>query len=158
MLKIQGNKKEQIDFVPLKKGDLLYHEGPLLSHFVDSSNQERNLFYRWVDGDKFVTRWLIFDVSRTDLLRFFNREYTLRGLIEKNDSVYIIDLNAELRPKQIFIVGRKDIPDAYLPAELSYFQTEHFEDYALALKAQIEVYQHRLPMSNTLNDPEVNFV
>ena len=38
MKKIKGTIIKHLGFEPIKQGDFIYHEGPLLSHFVDKNN------------------------------------------------------------------------------------------------------------------------
>ena len=40
---IKGIKLEKLGFTPVKQGDILYHDGPLISHFIDSVN--KNIHY-----------------------------------------------------------------------------------------------------------------
>lgn len=45
------------------QGDLLYHEGPLLSHYINKDNPNEHYFYKWTDCDDVCNRWLIFRIS-----------------------------------------------------------------------------------------------
>ena len=49
----------------IKVADLIYYDGPLLSHYV--SNKGENYLFYWVDVDNEYNRWV---VIRTDI--FFN--------------------------------------------------------------------------------------
>ena len=71
MKKLKGVKIEKLDFVPVKQGDLLYHEGPLLSVFKDELT-DAFYFYKWSDCDEIAHRWLVFKVSTPHLSAFLD--------------------------------------------------------------------------------------
>ncbi len=41
-----------LGFQPVKQGDLLYQEGPLLSHFTAKESIHEHYLYSWVDDDE----------------------------------------------------------------------------------------------------------
>ena len=51
MKRLTGIKINKLDFVPKKQGDLLSHEGPLLSVFKDHFSDNFYL-YKWSDCDE----------------------------------------------------------------------------------------------------------
>jgi hypothetical protein len=120
------------------QGDLLYHEGPLLSHFVNEDNINEHYFYKWVDSDAVCNRWLIFRISVEKLQLFFEQKLSLLQLIKQNPFVYLIDLDNDLNQKSLVICETSHIPDDYLPTANSIFKELQYEDYALLLKAQLE--------------------
>ena len=64
------------DFTNFKKiADLIYFEGPLLSHFVSAKGDDY-LFY-WVDSDDKDNRWLVLRVNIASLQKYITREATL---------------------------------------------------------------------------------
>ena len=134
MKKIKGTIIKHLGFEPIKQGDFIYHEGPLLSHFVDKNNLSDNYLYRWVDFNDDSHRWLIFRLSDGDLSAFFKRQSSLRQLISKNSFVYLLDLDAQLNKIQILLVSSNDLPDAYLPQINSFFDEEQYENHALTIK------------------------
>ena len=134
MKKIKGTLIKHLGFEPIKQGDFIYHEGPLLSHFVDKNNLSDNYLYRWVDFNDDSHRWLIFRLSDTDLSAFFKGQSSLRQLISKNSFVYLLDLDAQLNKIQILLVSSNDLPDAYLPQINSFFDEEQYENHALTIK------------------------
>src|SRR5690348_10319881 len=89
------------DWVPLPRlpirdlewvRDLVYFDGPLLSEFR-SSNGDTYLFH-WCDVDDGANRWMVFRVSRPDLVKYLFRRYPLRRLIDESQDgfVYIVDI------------------------------------------------------------------
>ena len=83
-----------------KLGDLLYHEGPLLSLFQDRNKPENYYFYKWTDCDQVCNRWLVFPVSLENLRAFLHQELSLKNLVFKNSYIFLIDLNNELEQVQ----------------------------------------------------------
>jgi hypothetical protein len=120
------------------QGDLLYHEGPLLSHFVNEDNPNEHYFYKWVDSDNACNRWLVFRISAEKLRLFFDQKINLLQLIRQNPFVYFIDLDNDLHQKNISICQTLNIPDDYLPSENSFFKEAQYENYALQLKEQLQ--------------------
>ncbi len=137
MKKIKGIKIKHLGFDPVKQGDFIYHEGPLLSHFVDKNNPSDNYFYRWVDYDDNSNRWLIFRLSDEDLASFFKIQSSLKQLISKNSFTYLLDLDAQLNKVQILLVSMSDLPNAYLPQDNSFFDEEQYENHALSVKTSL---------------------
>jgi len=138
MKKLNGIIVKGLDFNPKKMGDLLYCEGPLLSHFQDIEKSNEHYFFRWVDNDDDTHRWLIFKATDKELLSFFNKSISLRKLIEKNTIVTLLDLDDDLNKKSIIISSIDSIPDNYLPSENSFFNENRFENYATELKEKLE--------------------
>jgi hypothetical protein len=133
MEQIAGIKIESLGFKLTRQGDLLYHEGPLLSHFINEDNKDHYL-YKWTDCDDAAHRWLIFKVSVAHLKRFFETKYTLLQLIQDNPFVYLMDLNSEQHPINLILASTDQIPSDYLPSEKSFFKPKQYEKYAFELK------------------------
>ena len=137
MKDIKGLIINHLDFIPVKLGDFLYYEGPLLSHFIDKNNPSDNYFYRWVDCDDNAHRWLIFKANETDIRNFFAGIITLWQMITKSSTVILMDLDDNLAKKQILVTTISELPTNYLPAEKSYFKEENYQPYATELKNQL---------------------
>lgn len=144
MEKLEGIQLSGLDFKPMKMGDLLCHEGPLLSHFVDEENPANHYFYKWSDCDDTAHRWMIFKVTERDLSDFFQHKTTLLDIIRRNAFVYFVDLELDLDAHQVVLVATANIPPKYLPLTGSGFDEKHYEDYALELKGNISAYRNTL--------------
>ncbi|TVZ23513.1 hypothetical protein JM84_2441 [Dokdonia sp. Hel_I_63] len=129
-------KVSKLDFELHKKGDILFYDGPFLSHFYDNSGDE--FLMLWVDNDEKYNRWLIIPTDTYLLNLYLSKKYTLRELIFKNDSqiVYYVDINENLDYKRIYISSQKNIPEEYLPAKNSTFVDKYAEEYALNMKKE----------------------
>ncbi|MBL7785004.1 MAG: hypothetical protein JNM36_03805 [Chitinophagales bacterium] len=127
-----------LDFNPQKIGDLLYYEGPLLSHFQDASKPNEHYFYRWVDNDDEANRWLIFKATSQDLVKFFNKQFSELDLIAQNNAVTFLDLDDNLNSLGIYICAFENIPNDYLPSQKTFFEASRYEPYALELKNKLE--------------------
>lgn len=138
MKRLSGIKIHKLDFTPLKQGDLLYYEGPLLSVFSDSLSN--NLyFYKWSDCDETAHRWLVFKTPIAALKAFFDKKQSLRGLILEQPFAYCLDLNHELMPINIVVLSSPNIPKSYLPDADSFYDAADYESYAFDLQLKVQM-------------------
>lgn len=115
----------QFDFSKFKKiADLVYFEGPFLSHYVSEKGDDY-LFY-WVDKDDNDNRWLVLRVSLPNLQKYIAKEKCLRELIEHpNDGfLYSVDIDDNLNYHNIKLIQPSDLPEEYLPNADSYYAFE----------------------------------
>jgi hypothetical protein len=136
MKRLSGVKINKLDFVPIKQGDLLYHEGPLLSVFKDALSDNYYL-YKWSDCDDKAHRWLVFKVSTKGLKTFFDKQISIRGLILEQPFSYFLDLDDQLEAINIALVATANMPKNYLPEQDSYFDSNDFDSYALVLQKEL---------------------
>jgi hypothetical protein len=124
MKKIEGYNIDY-DFSGFRKiADLVYFDGPFLSHYVSGKGDDY-LFY-WVDCDEQDNRWLVLRVSLSSLQKYIGKEQTLRELIEHpNDGyLYVVDIDNSLVYHDIKLVQPSVLPDDYLPEVDSYYEFE----------------------------------
>ena len=115
----------RFDFSNFKKiADLVYFDGPFLSHYVSGKGDDY-LFY-WVDKDESDNRWLVLRINLADLQKYIGKELTLRELIENpNDGfLYSVDVDNNLHYHNIKLVQPSSLPEEYLPEEDSYYAFE----------------------------------
>ena len=136
MKKLTGLKIDKLDFIPTKLGDLLYHEGPLLSVFKDYFSDNFYL-YKWSDCDEKANRWLVFKVSTLDLTAFFDKKISIKQMILEQPFSYFLDLDNQLAPLSIALVSTQNIPKNYLPEQDSFFDALEFECYASVLQKNL---------------------
>jgi hypothetical protein len=126
MKKLEGLK---IKSSPLDRlmwnGDLIYFEGPLLSHYHGSHFDEHWL-YLWVDKEKSVDRWLLFQVSSVQLEQYLRQEISLLNLLENpyEEGLYCIDIHRDSSDNVITLITYEIIPEEYLPNANSYYKFE----------------------------------
>lgn len=133
----------QFDFSDFKKiADLVYFDGPFLSHYV-SPRGDDYLFY-WVDKDDNDNRWLILRVSLASLQRYIGKSMTLRQLIEApNDGyLYLADISNDLEYHNIKLIQPSTLPEDYLPEENSYYE---FEPLPTEDAAELMTYELTIP-------------
>lgn len=69
--------------------DLMYFEGPILSLFRD---KKQNWLYLWCDTDASTKeRWLLFPVSRADLISYLEKTSSLRTLVTNAKVRWLLD-------------------------------------------------------------------
>ena len=104
---------------PLKKltkiSDLIYYDGPLLSHF--QSNDSKNYLFFWVDVDDRFNRWLAVEVSKERLEAYLNEKLSLYNIIiePKDNVIYKFDIDANQNYHNILMLSPEQIPQSYLP-------------------------------------------
>lgn len=119
-------------------GDLLYYEGPLLSHYIDKQDINDHYLYKWVDSDNRYHRWMVFKVDSGNIFAFLNGKISILELIEYNSLCYFLDIDAHQEVQHIRVSSVGDIPKDYLPTEDSFFEEEQYETYALELKSSLQ--------------------
>lgn len=139
MLAFDKNIISNFPFDNLKKiSDLVSFEGPVLSHFIDSS--DNNILYYWVDQNDKLNRWLVWFVSSTDILSYLSKEITLLELIKKaNNSIYfLVDINDDIDVEKTVLLGFNDLPESYLPSNESYFLDNMPDMYRIMLDKWVD--------------------
>ena len=104
------------DFKSLSKlSDLIYFDGPLLSHFMNS-NRDNYLFY-WVDADDDANRWLVVRVGMPAIQQYIRGEVTLFDLLHSSleATVVIADINTEIECVNAICTTMASLPEEYLP-------------------------------------------
>ncbi|MBR3455962.1 MAG: hypothetical protein IKH26_11640 [Bacteroidaceae bacterium] len=142
MKKIKGYEIK-FDFSKFKKiADLIYFEGPLLSHYISSKGDDY-LFY-WVDSDEHDNRWLVLRVNLANLQKYMSKDQTLRELIKNpNDGyLYCVDVDDSINYHDVMLVQPDDLPEEYLPAEDSYYA---FEPIPTEDASELMTYELTIP-------------
>ena len=145
MKEIVGIKIPKLGFVAQKIGDLLYHEGPLLSLFIDRNTPDIYYLYKWADCDEESNRWLVFQFNIQCLRRFFYQEISLRTLLLNNPSTFVLGLDDNLSEIDIMISATHLLPEEYLPKECSFYDEEKYTEFSHTFKSIIDNYTPKPP-------------
>lgn len=140
---IKGITIKKLDIELEKGGDFIYYEGVLLAHYFNKNNPKEHYLYDWCDTDDIIHRWMVYKVEEKDLLDFLNKKISSLELIQKNQFCYFIDIDKNIKQKQILICAIEDIPKSYLPKETAYFDEELYEDYAKELATKLKEKYNR---------------
>ncbi len=97
------------DFTKIK--DIIYYDGPLLSHFTYNKT---DYLFKWCDIDDECNRWLIIPVNIIDLNEYLNFNSSLTRILNLNKHIYIADIDNNIEFKNIKYVSFDDIPENYL--------------------------------------------
>ncbi|WP_373514163.1 hypothetical protein [Persicitalea sp.] len=130
MKNIKGTKLDTLEGTTEKLGDLLYHEGPLLSLFVNSDDSNSYYLYKWTDCDETVNRWLVVQLSSNELKKFFDKKKSLRAIFQTNPKLYLVDIDNQVAVKRVQSCPATALPEAYLPRKDSMFVEETFTEFA----------------------------
>ena len=142
MRKLEGYNIEY-DFSHFRKiADLIYLDGPFLSHYVSPKGDDY-LFY-WVDRDESDNRWLVLRVSLANLQKYIGKNISLRELIENpNDGyLYSVDVDNDILYHDVKLVQPSSLPEEYLPAADSYYE---FEPIAAEDADELMTYELTIP-------------
>lgn len=101
--------------------DILYSDGPILSHYTDSFGKEI-LFY-WVDFNDENNCWLVFETNKTALYNYLTGGVSLRKIITELDSefVYLVNEDSNGSYNDVRMLVARSINENYLPDERSYY-------------------------------------
>lgn len=152
MRRIEGYNIDY-DFSCFRKiADLIYFEGPFLSHYV-SQNGDDYLFY-WVDRDNNDNRWVVLRVSLANLQKYIGKEITLRELIEHpNDGyLYVVDVDDDIHYHNVMLVQPSALPDEYLPETDSFYA---FEPVPTGNAEELMTYELTIPYKERTRLEEV---
>lgn len=131
MEKLNSTILPRLSLPKLRKiSDLLYYDGPLLSHFI-SDNNDNYLFY-WVDVDDNYNRWLVLRVTFQDLEAYYLKKKTLQQLITNPADNYLfsVDIDNEIKYHNIQLLTVQDLPKSYIPeADSIYFGEPYAENF-----------------------------
>lgn len=105
-----------------KISDLIFFEGPLLSHYM-SERGDNYLFY-WVDSDVYFNRWLIIRTSLETIQLYLEKKIPLYDLIAKpNDGfLYIVDIDDNIEYHNLKLITPDVLPEDYLPELDSFYE------------------------------------
>ena len=121
----------------IKVTDLIYFDGPILSHYI-SQRGENYLFY-WVDVDASLNRWLFLKVDLSILQDYINKKTTLYHIIAEpeDEIVYCVDIDSDINYHNIKIVKVNDLDPSYIPIKDSFYEfepTDALDIYAISKK------------------------
>jgi hypothetical protein len=120
----------------IKITDLIYYDGPLLSHYV-SEKGDNYLFY-WVDSDNEYNRWIVIRCNILSIQKYLDKAATLYSIItQPNDGfVYMVDIDNQVTYHHTKLIQIKNLPEDYKPAEDSYYTFEPQDDIDLLALSQ----------------------
>lgn len=120
----------------IKVADLIYYDGPLLSHYV--SNKGENYLFYWVDVDNEYNRWVVIRTDIFSIQQYLEKKSTLHSIItQPNDGfVYTVDIDDKIHYHNIKLVPIANLPEEYTPTENSYYAFEIEDTIDLAAISQ----------------------
>lgn len=138
MIQLRGIESKFLTNNLRKVADLIYFEGPFLSHYVSKSGD--NYLSYWVDCDENNQRWLVFRVGINSLQDYVNKKKPLYELIKGVDDgfVYAVDISEDGSQSVPLMIFFADIPDEYLPTSDSYFDFSYEKESDVAALSMTE--------------------
>jgi hypothetical protein len=116
----------------IKVSDLIYFDGPLLSHYT--SEKGDNYLYYWVDVDDTYNRWLIIRTDIFSIQQYLDKKIPLHSIVsDPNDGfVYAVDIDSNADYHNIRAVKINNLPENYLPSLDSFYAFELNDEIDLA--------------------------
>jgi hypothetical protein len=102
--------------------DLIYYEGPIVSLYKGSQNQD--YFYYWCENDALINRWLVIPVDRNEITLYINNDVTLYSLVQRHQFSVMLDTNSDGDITIAYSISAASLPEKYLPPVTSYFDVD----------------------------------
>ena len=115
----------------IKVADLIYYDGPLLSHYIN--NKGDNYLFYWVDVDNKFNRWLFFRTDLYTLQKYIQKQISLYEIVSNSNDgfVYFVDIDNKINYFNCMIVLSKNIEEQYLPEKDSFYEFNTIDDIDL---------------------------
>lgn len=125
MLEQKGWQMRIEDFTDnlVKFADLVYYDGPLLSHYTNRSRTKHYLFH-WLDNDTERNRWLVMEVNLSHLFDYLSDTRTLLDICQQeyNNKLIVAETNPTGAFTSGLLVPITELNPDYLPESDSYFE------------------------------------
>lgn len=127
----------------VKVHDILYADGPILSHYQLG---EKDILYYWIDYNDHSNRWLSWETSKKDLYNYLSGGISLFEYLMALETPYVFctDINLKGEVTETTMLDSFAIPEDYLPNENSY--------YSLGLPSFYESYLMTYSYLNKLKE------
>lgn len=105
MITINGISNK-FDFNKITKiSDLIYFDGPLLSHYIYDAGD--NFLFYWLDADREFNRWMIVRTSEEAIRKYVGKDIPLIQLIRNSPDnfVRLVDVDSDFEYHNSQIVG-----------------------------------------------------
>lgn len=125
MLEQKGWQLRVEDFTGdlVKFADLVYYDGPLLSHYTTRSRSKHYLFH-WLDNDTERNRWLVMEVTLAHLFDFLSDSRTLLDITQEeyNNKLLVVETDSTGVFVSGLLVSVTELHPDYLPDTDSYLE------------------------------------
>lgn len=131
MTQINGINIERNFHEFIKVSDLIYFDGPLLSHFVSPAGDDY-LFY-WCDVDDNFNRWIVVRTNTHIIEEYISRRITLKDVITTpiDGVLFVVDIDDNIQYRNIILTQPTNLPLEYIPNDDSYYDFEIEENDSL---------------------------
>lgn len=123
-----------------KVDDLVYYDGPLMSHYSSPMGKAPHYIFKYVDQDGQLDRWLVMETSLPHLYDYLTNARSLRDILAQdyNRKVYVADADEAGDFTQVVLSSRTELLPTYLPLENSYYGLAMSDDYATYFETAAE--------------------
>ena len=122
-----------------RTGDLMYYDGPLLTHFVDENNID--YLYDWVDCDSIHNRWLIQQTPKESLLKYLSGQISNEEYMKLTTKLYLLDIDKDVNKTGLYLVEYDELTDDYKYTNASTYNYNNViekDEYTNKLKTSLK--------------------
>lgn len=124
----------------VKVEDLVYYDGPLLSHYRTEAG--KHYLFSFVDTDEVANRWLVLEITIAHLYDYLTDSRTLFDIYQQdyNAKLVVADTDGQGDFVQALLVPSSELDPEYLPEPASYFELAmpaSYDAFFEAHKAQV---------------------
>ena len=143
-----------------KCSDLIYFDGPLLSHFIDGTGDNYLLY--WLESDERFNRWMIVRTTAFQLQSYMAKRITLRDVILNpcDSFVFVTDIDDSMNCSNTQCVPLANIPTEYLPDDDSFyaFRIENATEYSTLYNPKLlSFFLRQLIGQSVMSDMPINY-
>lgn len=151
MKKITDKYGARFPYEDLEKvADLLYYDGPILTHFT--SNDSNEFLYYWVDSGSVANRWMVINITDIELRRFIEGDTPFVKIIQNNllSGIYLLDIDDDLSTIESYFILKSQfsLVEEYLPEPSYYFTAEVPEVYTEKVLDKSHYLEGLMPGAN----------
>jgi hypothetical protein len=111
------------DFKKFEKiRDLIWFDGPLVSHFISPEDTDYVFYWSDLDKDKGIDKWIITPVNEHTIERYIERQVTLKDLMlgTLNGIAFSADVDKNHNYCEVYAFSIDTIDPSYLPEDDTY--------------------------------------
>jgi len=129
--------------------DLIWFDGPLVSHFTSPDNTAYVFYWSDLDSDKGIDRWIITPVNEYLIDRYIERHITLKELMLKtlNGIAFSAEIDKDDNYFDVYAFSIHTIDPAYLPEDDTYNEFEiidYLNVFNLSRKNEIGILELKI--------------
>jgi hypothetical protein len=126
-----------------KQSDLIFLDGPLLSHFKDKHG--RDFIFYWVDNNEIYNRWIVKEVQSESLIDYLSGKIALKELLisENFKTLLVTDIDVNLRIANTVQLYQEELDVEYIPEDNIFYKIQPPNIYSKSIFDAHKTYERR---------------